>query len=195
MGLETIALAASLGSSVVGGVGAIQQGNAASASAGYNAQIAANNAKIATQNAGYAGAEGEYNVGVAGARTSAQVGATLANQGASGIDVNTGSAVNVRESEAKVGMLNALNIRSEAARKAYGYQTEAVSDTAQSQLDKSQASADKTAGLIKAGATVLGGVGSAGLAYGNFLAASSPTGDLTGVDMAQATGYAPPGTY
>ncbi len=194
MGLETIALAASLGSAAISGIGAIQQGNAASASAGYNAQIAANNAKIAKQNAGFAGAEGEYNVGAQGARTAAQVGTTLANQGASGIDVNSGSAVSVRESEAKVGMLNALNIRSEAARKAYGYQTEGVSDTAQSQLDKSQAASAKTGGYLSAAGTVLGGVGNAGLNYGKFMAGGDPTGGITGSNyFADATAGASSG--
>ena len=71
---------------------------------------------MATQNAQFAGAEGEQQTAAEGAKTKAAVGATLANEGASGIDVDSGSNVDVRESEAKIGMLNALTIRSNAAK-------------------------------------------------------------------------------
>lgn len=179
MGLETIAIAASIGSAVMGGIGAIQQGNAASAASAYNAQMAANNAKIATQNAAFTAAEGEANSAQEQAKTRATVAATLANQGASGVDVNTGSAVDVRASESKLGMLNAMTIRSNAARQAYGYQTEAASDRAQSNVYKSQAKNDKTAGYLNAGATVLGGLGQASM-YQKWLGSTGPTAGLTG---------------
>lgn len=156
--LSMIAIGSTVASAGVGAMGAIQQGQSQAAAAGYNAKVAANNAQIATENANFVGAEGEQNVASAGAKTKATVAAITANQGASGVNINTGSSVDVRESAAKVGMLNALNVRSEAARKAYGYQTEAASDTAQSQLLRSQQKAAKTAGFLNAGATILGGV-------------------------------------
>lgn len=174
----TLAIAATVGSTAVSALGSIQQGNAASASAGYNAQVASNNAKIATQNAQLVGAQGEQAVGAAGAETRAKVGATVAGQGASGIDVNTGSAVDVRESEAKLGMLSALNIRSQAAQKAYGFQTEAAADVGQENLDKSQQSYDKTAGYVGAATDILGGAGKAA-AFSNFLSAGDPTSGIT----------------
>lgn len=182
MGLETIALVATLGSAAIGAVGAIQQGRAASQAAGYNAEVAANNAKIATQNAGFAAAEGEANAAASAAKTRAKIGATLAGQGASGIDVNSGSSVDVRESESKLGMLDAMTIRSNAARQAYGFQTQAVGDQAQSQLYKSQQKSDQLGGYLNAGATVLGGVGSGLSNYNKFLSNGSVTGDLTGVN-------------
>ncbi len=163
-----LAAAATIGSSVVQGLGSMRQSQAAAASAGYNAKIAAQNAQIQTQNAQFAGAEGEANTAAAGAKTRAEVGAILANQGASGVDVNTGSSVDVRESAAKIGMLNALNIRSQAARSAYGFQTAASSEQAQSTLLRKQQSEDKTAGYLGAGASVLGGVGGAAK-YTNWL--------------------------
>ena len=168
----TIAL---LGSSAIGAAGAISSSQASAASAGYNAKVAQNNAQIATQNANFAGAEGNQNVAVQADKTRAQIGATLANQGASGVDVNSGSAVDVRASEAKIGMMNALNIRSQAARQAYGFQTQSASDIGQAQLDRSQQSSDKTAGYLNAGTTVLGGAGKAAM-YGNWLNSTDPTG-------------------
>lgn len=145
----------------VSAIGQIQQSKAASAAAGYNSQVAANNAKVATQNAQYAGAEGNQNVAAAGQKARATEGAILANQGASGVDVNSGSSVDTRESEAKVGMLNELNIRSQAARTAYGYQTQSAADTGQAGLYQSEQSSDQTAGYLNAASTVLGGAGKA----------------------------------
>lgn len=172
MGLETATLL-TIGSSVVSGIGAISQGNAAAASAGYNAQVAANNAKIATQNAQFAAAEGEQNTAAMSAKTRAIVGATLANQGASGIDINSDSSINVRESEAKLGMLDALNVRSEAARKAYGFQTESAAFKGQQGLYKSEQGFDRTAGYLDAFSSVLGGVGKSSQ-YNNWLDQTSP---------------------
>lgn len=175
MGLETIALAATIGSTVISGIGAIQQGNAASAAAGYNAKIAAQNAQIAQQNARYTAAEGEQNVAAAGAETRAKVAAITANQGASGVDINSDSSVGVRESEAKLGMLKSLNLRSQAVRQAYGYETQSANDLAQAKLDKMQGKSAKTAGYLDAGASILGGVGKTA----DYLKQGDPVG-LTG---------------
>lgn len=166
--LPSFATVASIGSSAISALGTIAQSRASAASAGYNAKVAAQNADIAKTNAGFAGGQGERDVGAAGAKTKATIAATLANEAGSGIDVNTGSAVDVRQSEAKLGMLNALDVRSQAAQKAYGFQTESASDIGQSQLLRKQQSSDTTGGYLNAGATVLGGVGKAAQ-YTNWL--------------------------
>lgn len=165
--------AISLGSTLLSGFGAIQQSRAASSSAKYNAAVAANNAATATQNANFAGAEGEQNVAASLAKTRAEVAATKANQGASGVDINSTSFSDVRDSEARVGKLNALNIRSQAARKAYGYQTDASTFTGQQGLYKSEAKSAKTSGYINAATTVLGGAAKAADYF-------SPKNDVTG---------------
>lgn len=161
--------------------GQIQKGNAAASAANYNASIAENNATIAKQNATFAGEEGEQKAAESEAKTRAQVGGLLASQGASGIDVNKGSSANVQASASEVGMLDALNIRSNAARQAYGYQTQAASYTAQAALDKKQAKQDKTAGYIGAFTTVLGDAATAGASgsYPNWLSRNSlPTNNV-----------------
>lgn len=167
--LAPLAVPAMLAGTAISAFGAYSQGQSASASAGYNAQVAANNATVAKQNAQFAGAEGEQNTAAAAAKTRAAEGAILANQGASGVDVKNGSNVDVRESEAKIGMLNTLNVRSQAARTAYGYQTQSASDTGQQSLYQSQQSADQTAGYLNAGSTVIGGIGQASM-YSKLLA-------------------------
>lgn len=187
----SLAIAATVGSSAIQGIGAIQQSQASAAAAGYNAKVAGMNAQIATQNANLTGAEGEQNVGAAELKTKAQVGGITANQGASGEEVNTGSAVNVRESAAQEGMLNALNVRSQAARAAYGYQTQAAGDVAQAGLYRSEQSADKTAGFINAGADILGGAGKA-VMFSNYLNSSDPTSGLTNAPTTEGPYYMGP---
>lgn len=165
----SLALAATIGSAIIGGAGAIQQGQAAKSAAEYNSQVAQNNAKIATQNATWAAQEGEANAGQQGLKTKATVAATLASEGASGVDVNSGSFQNVRSSEKELGTLDALTIRSNAARTAYGYETQATGDIAQSQLDKAQGKNSELSSYLNAGSTVLSGVGNAASKYLDYL--------------------------
>lgn len=182
----------SLASTAVGAVGSIQQANAASAAAGYNAKVAERNSELAIQNANYTAAQGEQNVAAQGAENRAKIAAITAQQAASGVDVNQGSSVGIRESASKIGMLDALNLRSQAARQAYGYQTQSANDLAQAKLDKAQGKSLKTAGYISAGSRILGGVADAGKYYKEFLNEGDPLKVTTQLDS--ATGGIGPST-
>ncbi len=183
----SLAIEASLGSAAMGAVGQIQQSRAQSAAAGYNARVADINAKTELQNAGFAGAEGESRAGMEGLKTRAQAGALLTKQGASGIDVNSKSFGDVRTSQAEIGKLNALQIRSNAARQAYGFQTGATSQENQATLDRAQAKYDTTAGYVNAGTTVLGGLAQAAL-YSHMMG-SDPTNNLTNINNEDTQSY------
>jgi hypothetical protein len=87
----------------------------------------------------------------------AQLSSIKATQGASGLDVNRGSAVEVRASEANIGEENQAITRSNAARTAYGFEVQSVQDQAQSQIDIMQGKQAKIAGEIGAGSSLLGG--------------------------------------
>lgn len=138
------------GSAAVGAAGSLQQGFAGRGAALYNAKIAEQNASLATQNAEWTGAEGEQKAGIAGLQTRATVGAQKAGQAGNNVDVNSGSAAAVRQGTTEAGMLNQMNIRSNAARQAYGFEVQSAGDMAQSRLDKSQAGNDVTAGFTNA---------------------------------------------
>jgi len=175
--IPTIASFASTAATVGGLVGtgvsaysAVQQGKQQAASANYNAAVAANNAQIATQNATVAGQVGAEQTAIEQQRTRAAIGGIKAAQGASGIDINSGSAVDVRSSAEELGQLNAITVRSNAARTAYGYQSQAKSDAAQAELDQQEAGYDKTAGYDKAATTLLGSAvsGSQSGLWGSF---------------------------
>lgn len=152
-------MAGGLGAIAGGGVSAYGQMYQAQATANadnFNAMVATENAAIATQKGKWAGEEGDQNASASEMKTAAKVGSTQANQGASGVTVGSGSSADVISSEKELGMLDALTIRSNAARSAYGYATEAYSDKAQSALDTYSAKNAITAGQIGAVSTLLG---------------------------------------
>lgn len=153
---------------VVGAVGAKNTAEAQAKSAEYQAQVNAQNTKLAEANAGIASQAGEAQAGIQGQRGKAQVGAILAAQGASGIDPYTGSARDVRQSASDLSQLNALTVRSEAIKQAYGYQTQGKSFETQATLGNYEASEDREAGTINAASTFLGGASSAADKFSNW---------------------------
>lgn len=154
-------LATSLASGAMGAIGSIEQGRAAAAAANYNSMIQARNAQVANANAAVTARSGESQAAISEQKTRAVAGAIKANEAASGIDVNSGSALLTQTSSEDLGALDALTIRSNASRQAYGYETQAASEQNQSQLSQFEAQADTTAGNIGAASTILGSVGSA----------------------------------
>ncbi len=121
----------------------------------------------------------------------------MAAQAASGVDVDTGSAVNVQASQAEIGKLDALTAMSKAAQQAYGYENTASSYGDQATLDTSQAASASTAGAIGAGTTLLGGEGNAASNYAKYLQqAGFNAGFTTGfANLPAATAATPPGQF
>lgn len=167
-----IMTAVSTGMSVLG---SIQQGQAANASAQYNARVQENNAEIARRNALFASQEGAANVEKKQLETRANIGAIKSAQAASGVDIGGPSAVDVRSSASELGQLSAINIRSNAVRRAYGYETEAVGNEAQAELDRAEGKNAKTASYVNAAGTFLGQTSSAAQ-KGNYDAWLGSTG-------------------
>lgn len=143
----------SLASTVVGGVfsavGAYNQNEAASNAAAYNAQVA-------TQAASYARQAGEVKAEAAGRETAALMGRQRAGFAASGVDVNTGSPLDVQADTARFGQLNQLTIRNNAAREAWGYTASANLATAQSKNYDTAATTSALASLVGTGGNVAG---------------------------------------
>lgn len=167
--LAAISAAATVIGGGISAYGAISSSQASAAADSYRSQIEQNNATIAGQNANVARAAGEARVTAQRLKTAATVGAIKNDQAASGFDVNSGSNLDVQSSAKELGELDALTVRNEAARQAYGYQTQGVSFDAQSQLDTAKAGNDNTAGLFGAAGSILGGASSATNAYGRYL--------------------------
>jgi hypothetical protein len=155
--------------------GAIEQGEAASNAAKYQAQVAANNATIANQNADYAtqaGAAKEANQDLANAQREGAVRAAL---GSSGVDVNEGSALKVQIGQKLADQQTSATIRNQAQLNAYGFRTQASNFTAQSGLDIAQAGQATTGAALSATGSILSGASSVAGAYAKF-GMNTPTG-------------------
>jgi hypothetical protein len=140
-----------------------------SANAAYQAQVAANNAKIARQNYNLQIESGEIQVANSEMKLRADLGTTKAGQAASGVDVNSGSDAAVRAGEAEIGTFNALTIRSNNARAAYGYAVEATSDTAESELLTQESEQASAAAPWAAAGSLLSSASTVGSSYGKYL--------------------------
>ena len=159
--LAGVAIASTVAAGAVSAVGDAQSAAAQQKAADYNAQVAANNAAIANQNATASLTAGASAQETQAVQTRAQVGGEMAAQAASGLDVDSGTAVNVRSSAAELGQMSGMNISYNAARQALGYQATAGSEEAESQLDVMQGEQASTAGMFGMGSSILGGLSGA----------------------------------
>lgn len=148
-----------IGSTVMGGVSSIQQGNAAAASANYNAQVSDMNAKVADQNARDALERGKIEEQQKRQEVAMLTGRQKAAMGANGVDIGFGSPLDTLVDTAMLGEIDALTIRSNAAREAYGYNVQGANGRADAALSRSSAKGAKKGGYLSAFGTVLGGAG------------------------------------
>ncbi len=158
--LPVLAIASTVIGAGVSAIGAIQQGKAQEAASNYQAAVAANNAKIAEQNAQLAAQTGEAKAEATSLQNREQLGHILAAQAASGVDVDSGSPVDVRVTQRETGRLSQETDVYNAALQQYGYRTQGAGYQAQSQLDRAQAQSAARAGPLTAAGSLLGGAGS-----------------------------------
>lgn len=168
-----------------GALGDIEKGQATSKADRYQAQIANNNAFLAKQNAGWATQFGEIGATQSSMKTGAEIGAMKANAGAAGIDVNTGSTALARSAADELGNVNALTIKSNAAREAYGYTTQSTNYSTQAALDKQAARDAVAAGNMAAFGTLLSGASSS---FGQYNTSEAAYGNPWGISSNVATG-------
>jgi len=157
MGFDPITMGAmKVVQGVFGAVGALEEGQAQANAANYNATLAGFNAEQATRNAYMTDLAGSAKAAMQSRETRAQVGSERAGAAGGGVSVNTGSAADVRESTVDLGHLDALTIRTNAAKEAYGYQVESTNFQNEAALDRFSAKQAKTASYINAASTLIG---------------------------------------
>lgn len=155
--LAAISIGSTVAGTAVSAIGSAQSASAKSSMYSYQAQIASYNQTVAKQNEDYALWSGEQNARTSGEKTAQSIGTAKAQQGASNLDVNFGSAKDVRESIAKAGWQDQSTIRSNAAIRAYGYATEAVTQSLQADMYSKAAKDSKTSGVLSVASSILGG--------------------------------------
>lgn len=147
MAFAAIGAVASLAGTAASVGGKLKGGAATSATDAYQAQVALrnaqykaaldrNNAIVADQAAARVMQGGEVSAEEESLKSGALQGTIKARQAANGIDVNTGSAVDVRAAAAKAGKLNAETVLSNANLTAYGYRSQAYNLRAQADLEE-----------------------------------------------------------
>lgn len=145
--LPFISMGMQLIGGIVQGIGAKNQADASANAAQYNAAVARNAAVFAQQ-------QGEVRAQASDRQTAAAVGRARAMAAAGGLDVNSGSPLDVQASNASIGRLNSMTIRNNAAREAWGYQANANLDDASAANYRQAGDTAMLGSLIGAGSSV-----------------------------------------
>lgn len=190
----SLAGASMLATAVGGGItaaGQYSKGQSDASMYGYQAGMARTNAAIAKQNSDYALNAGEIQQRQSGAKTQFDRSRALTAQSGSNLDVNFGSAQDVRDSITSVGRQDQDTIRENAARKAYGYRIEGANQENQAAMYDAAGANAKKSGTINAIGTLIGTAGSVAGKWYQASAAGIGSGrgtiDLYGPDF-QKTG-------
>ena len=173
--LATVSSIAGIAGAGISAVGALTAGAANASQANYQAQVAANNATTANQNADYAIKAGEQRAANESLKGRAEGQHLKAEIAANGTDVNSGSAVEVRAGQTEKAQLDTETTRQDAALTAYGYRTQSTNFAAESTLQKAAAGFDTTAGIFSAGGSLLSGASNIGMKWSGL--GGGATGD------------------
>jgi hypothetical protein len=155
-GFGAVGLGATIAGGILGAVGAQDQASSQQQMYNYKAQVSKINADINRQNAAWARTKGEKEATQFGMKAAQQRGQIRATQGASNLDVNSGSAKEVQQSQEKIKDIDMSTIRENAAKIAYDYETKAVMDENQAGLDTMSGQFAKKAGNMKALESIIG---------------------------------------
>lgn len=147
-------------SSLLGGAtqaaGAEQQAQAQYQMNMYQAGVAQINQQIALQNADFARDQGEREATQYGLAAGQRMGQIRASLASSGLDINSGSAKAVQDSQKVVTAMDLDTIRSNAAKTAYDYDVQSTQFENQSNLYKLAGSNALAAGQINVASSIIG---------------------------------------
>lgn len=169
MGMTMLALTLAgigTGTSAIGQIRAGKAANKANAAAGVAQKEAAESqAQLADYNAGVAELQAQDAV-ARGAQDESRfrqgirqvIGSQRAGLAAGNVDVGFGSSVDVQADAAFLGELDALTIRTNATREAWGYKVTAEDSRRRAEILRKEGAAAAAAGNVKAGGQILGPV-------------------------------------
>lgn len=131
-----VAIALTAASAGMSAYSASEQASAQKQQADYEAEVQANNAKIAAQQRSAALQQGEEEA----QRSMMEQSQTLARQraalAANGLDLNSGTAIDLQATTKFLGQQDVNAIENNATRRAWGYQVDSASHAAESNLSK-----------------------------------------------------------
>jgi len=160
--MAVASMVAAAASTAVGVASASASADAQEKASAYQAQVAKNNQQQANQAAVYAQQQGQVMEDAKREQTAQTLGGERAAMAANGVDLDSGSALRLQGDTAKVGELDALTIKNNAARASYGYQVQGLGYADQANMDMSAASNAETAGTLNEFSSLVGGASSVG---------------------------------
>lgn len=158
--LATAALVASAAGAAISAYGAYQQGQALKAQGTYQAAVLRNNKILADRAAADAVARGKSEASKREQQGRALIGRQRAVLASNGVDVNSGSAVDIQADTEANTKLDADMIRANAEREALGYRTQGMNFDASASLATLRGDQAGANSLLSAGGTLLSGAGS-----------------------------------
>lgn len=158
--IPLITMAATVIGGAASAVGSIQQSRAQASQAKYHAAVARNNATLAKRAADDARERGRVEELNQRIRTNQLVGRQRASLAANGVEVGTGSAIDLIEDTFKIGETDALTIRANAERDAMGYLAQAGNFQGEASLYDSSARNIRSALPFELAGTALATAGS-----------------------------------
>ncbi|HEY5797659.1 MAG TPA: hypothetical protein VIU82_21865 [Bosea sp. (in: a-proteobacteria)] len=154
-----------IGATVVGAAGQMQQAQATAASAKYNAQVGEMNATLADRRAKDAVERGAVEEQRKRQEVAKIKGAQTAAMAANGVDLSFGSPLDTLVDTAVLGELDALTIRTNSYRESYEHKVDAVNKRAGAEMNRAAAKSAIQGGYLSAAGTVLTG---GSKAYGSY---------------------------
>jgi hypothetical protein len=158
--LGTIGAVGAGAGGIIGGIGAKFSGEAQASADRYKAGVALLNKQINEQNASWARESGDIKGEEAGLKSGQDIAQTKSTQAASGFDVTGGTNEAVRDTQTKVAQFDQNVIQWDAAKTAWGFESKAATDQAESALDLSAADTASKAGTISEISSFIGGASS-----------------------------------
>lgn len=173
-----VSVGATLLSGAIGGAGASFSSEASANAFNYKAGIAQLNSQIDKQNASWAINSGAIKASNYGLKAGQEIADTKVVQAASGLDINSGSKEAVRDTQSAVAKYDQDLIRADAAHTAHGYETKAIADSAEADLNRTSATNAGKAGKLAILSSVIGTASSVASKWSqaNTLGIGSDTG-------------------
>lgn len=142
------AASASAGAGMLQGLATIMQGQSQQRMHAYQAGVARRNAQIMEQNADYELIQGGQEAVRYGLQARQQKGQIIAQQSASGLDIASGSAKLVQESQDKLTRMDFMQINQNAVKAAFDYKVQAYAQEEEAKLQEMAGRNAMTSGLF-----------------------------------------------
>ena len=177
---DPISISLMAAGAATGAFSSISGGKAQGSMYDYRAGVARANQQISAQNASYEIQGGEDRALISGERSRFRAGVIAAAQGASGLDVNRGSAPLVRAGQNIIAQQDQSVIRSNAGRLAYGQEVKGAEYGAEATTDTLAGENARTAGNIGAITSLVSGASNVASKWYQGTRAGMPGGSSGG---------------